>query len=112
MGTDTTRTTSSSTTANIDDSFKSIYITIDPNEYDAGLERLRRAVRRSKSVDDMGNLDLDDNDDFLVPWYSVADDQTAVSTIQALQRKASTSPMKARRSDDEPNAALSSKSTQ
>lgn len=111
MGTDTTRTTSSSTTANIDDSFKSIYITIDPNEYDAGLERLRRAVRRSKSVDDMGNLDLDDNDDFLVPWYSVADDQTAVSTIQALQRKASTSPMKARRSDDEPNAALSSKST-
>jgi ankyrin repeat protein len=111
MGTDTASTTTANTATSIEDSVKSIYITIDPNEYDAGMERMRRAVRRCKSVDDIGYLDLDDNDDFLVPWYSVADDQTAVSAIKALQRKASTSPMKARRSEEESMAANSSKST-
>ena len=111
MGTDTGSTTTSAVATSIEDSVKSIYITIDPNEYDAGVERLRRAFRRTKSVDDIGYLDLDDNDDFLVPWYSVADDQTAVSAIQAMQRKASTSPMKSRRSEDESNAAHSAKPT-
>ena len=101
MGTDTSNTEKSAAATTLEDSFKSIYITIDPNEYDAGVERLRRAVRRCKSVDDIGYLDLDDNDDFLVPWYSVADDQAAVSAIQALQRKASISPMKARRAEEE-----------
>jgi hypothetical protein len=101
MGTDTASTSTSTTATTLEESFKSIYITIDPNDYDAGKERMRRAVRRCKSVDDIGYLDLDDNDDFLVPWYSVADDQNAVSAVQALQRKVSTSPMKARRTEEE-----------
>ena len=107
MGTNTTTkpsSTVSTTATSIEDSVKSIYITIDPNNYEAGKERLRRAVRRCKSVDDIDYLNLDDNDAFLVPWYSVATDPNTVAAVQNLQRKASISPMKSRREEDDAKA--------
>ena len=47
----------------VDGSFKTIYITIDPKDHDAGVDRVRRAVRKSFSSDYLLPKD--------VPWHNV-----------------------------------------
>jgi ankyrin repeat protein len=75
-------------TTNIDECYKSIYITIEPDKYDAGLERAKRAYRRTKSVDDLGLVDFDTDDDFMVPWYNVVDADVSMAIIDKLHKSA------------------------
>jgi ankyrin repeat protein len=118
-----------SSSTSYSESYKSIYVTISPEEYDAGMERIKRSLRRAASVDDLmieddiafGSPDLahirravrrNSLDPLvlaadLVPWCDVVDGPNSIAILEKLRnaqekQKRHESPRK--RSD--PNAQL------
>lgn len=91
----------------VDESYKSIYVTISPEEYDAGMERIKRSLRRAASVDDLmveddlafGSPDMahirravrrNSVDPLvlaadLVPWYDVVDGPSSIAVLEKLR---------------------------
>jgi ankyrin repeat protein len=86
----------------VDESYKSIYVTITPEEYDAGVQRSQRALLRSASVDEL-LVDSDSGLDHIkrvlhrsssldelllasdmVPWYNVVDGAQSLAIIEKL----------------------------